>query len=193
MTSRAQPKAHRGTEGVPLLQRRYLVREASALYASPISRCVLDPATMTREDRLIARAKKVLSRRLGEPGAVFDNPQVVRDFLTFELAEEGREVFYVIFLDAQNRVVSCEPLFVGTITQTSVYPREVVRRCIELNAAAVIFAHNHPSGLAEPSPADRTLTNSLKSALALIDVRVLDHFIVGGAARPMSFAERGLL
>ena len=193
MTSRAQLKAHRGTDGVSLLQRRYLVREASALYASPISRCVIDPVTMTREDRLIVRAKKVLSRRLGEPGAVFDNPQVVRDFLIFELAEEGREVFYAIFLDAQNRVVSCEPLFVGPITQTSVYPREVVRRCIELNAAAVIFAHNHPSGLVEPSPADITLTNSLKGALTLIDVRVLDHFIVGGAVRPASFAERGLL
>lgn len=193
MTSRAQPKAHRGTEGVPLLQRRYLVREASALYASPISRCVLDPATMTREDRLIARAKKVLSRRLGEPGAVFDSPKAVRDFLVFELAEEAREVFYVIFLDSQNRVTSCEPLFVGTLDQTSVYPREVVRRCIELNAGSVIFAHNHPSGVLEPSTADRTLTNSLKSALALIDVRVLDHFIVGGVARPMSFAERGLL
>lgn len=109
------------------------------------------------------------------------------------LAEEAREVFYVIFLDSQNRVTSCEPLFVGTLDQTSVYPREVVRRCIELNAGSVIFAHNHPSGVLEPSTADRTLTNSLKSALALIDVRVLDHFIVGGVARPMSFAERGLL
>lgn len=193
MTSRAQPKTQRGTEAVSMLQRRYLVREASALYASPISRCVMDPATMTREDRLIARAKKVLSRRLGEPGAVFDSPKAVRDFLVFELAEEAREVFYAIFLDAQNRVVSCEPLFVGTLTQTSVYPREVIRRCIELNASAVILAHNHPSGVTEPSTADRAITNSLTSALALIDVRVLDHFIVGGTARPVSFAERGLL
>lgn len=193
MTSRAQPKAHRGTEAVSMLQRRYLVREASALYASPISRCVMDPATMTREDRLIARAKKVLSRRLGEPGVVFGSPQAVRDFLVFELAEEAREVFYVIFLDSQNQVISCEPLFVGTLTQTSVYPREVIRRCIELNASAVILAHNHPSGVLEPSMADRTLTDTLKNTLALIDVRVLDHFIVGGAARPMSFAERGLV
>ncbi|MCK6394652.1 DNA repair protein RadC [Zoogloea sp.] len=153
----------------------------------------MDPATMTREDRLIARAKKVLSRRLGEPGATFDSPKVVRDFLVLELAEEAREVFYVIFLDSQNRAISCEPLFVGTLNQTSVYPREVIRRCIELNASAVILAHNHPSGVAEPSTADRTLTSSLKSALALIDVTVLDHFIVGGAARPMSFAERGLM
>ena len=193
MTSRAQPKTQRGTEAVSMLQRRYLVREASALYASPISRCVMDPATMTREDRLIARAKKVLSRRLGEPGAVFDSPKAVRDFLVFELAEEAREVFYAIFLDAQNRVVSCEPLFVGTLTQTSVYPRELIRRCIELNASAVILAHNHPSGVTEPSTADRAITNSLTSALGLIDVRVLDHFIVGGTARPVSFAERGLL
>ena len=193
MTSRAQPKTQRGTEAVSMLQRRYLVREASALYASPISRCVMDPATMTREDRLIARAKKVLSRRLGEPGAVFDSPKAVRDFLVFELAEEAREVFYVIFLDSQNRAVSCEPLFVGTLTQTSVYPRELIRRCIELNASAVILAHNHPSGVTEPSTADRAITNSLTSALALINVRVLDHFIVGGTARPVSFAERGLL
>jgi len=193
MTSRAQPKAHRGTEAVSMPQRRYLVREASALYASPISRCVMDPATMTREDRLIARAKKVLSRRLGEPGVVFGSPQILRDFLVFELAEEAREVFYVIFLNSQLRLVSCEPLFVGTLTQASVYPREVVRRCIELNASAVILAHNHPSGVLEPSMADRTLTGTLKSALALIDVRVLDHFIVGGAARPTSFAERGFL
>lgn len=193
MTSRAQPKTQRGTEAVSMLQRRYLVREASALYASPISRCVMDPATMTREDRLIARAKKVLSRRLGEPGAVFDSPKAVRDFLVFELAEEAREVFYVIFLDSQNRAVSCEPLFVGTLTQTSVYPRELIRRCIELNASAVILAHNHPSGVTEPSTADRAITNSLTSALGLIDVRVLDHFIVGGTARPVSFAERGLL
>lgn len=188
MTARRTPPA-----SVSPIERRYLAREAVALYASPIARCPLDPAAMTKEDRLIARAKKALARRLGAPGAALDSPDTVRDFLTLELAEEAREVFCAIFLDAQNRVVCFEPLFVGTLAETSVYPREVVRRCLELNASAVILAHNHPSGLPEPSGADKALTDTLKRALVLLGVRVLDHFIVGGAARPVSFAERGLL
>ncbi len=175
------------------LGRRYLVREAFALYASPIALCPLDPTTMTREDRLIARAKKVLARRLGNPGAALDSPSVVRDFLTLELAKEAREVFCAIFVDAQNRAICFELLFVGTVSQATVHPREVARRCLELNASAVFLAHNHPSGMSEPSNADRGLTDTLKRALALFDVRVLDHFIVCGAARPVSFAERGLL
>src|SRR5437879_1858040 len=110
------------------------------------------------------------------------------------LARGGREqeVFVVLLLDAQHRVIACEELFHGTLTQTSVYPREVVKCSLKHNAAAVIFAHNHPSGVAEPSHADEILTRSLKSALALVDVQVLDHFIVAGT-RVMSFAERGLL
>ena len=173
--------------------RQCAAREASALYASPLARCPLDPAAMTREDRLIARAKKALARRLGTPGAAINSPVTVRDFLMFELGEEAREVFCSLFLDTQNRVLSFEPLFVGTLTQTSVFPREVVRRCLELNAASVIFAHNHPSGVTEPSRADEDLTNRLKTALAMFDVRVLDHFIVGGASNPLSFVEQGLL
>ena len=110
-----------------------------------------------------------------------------------ELGEEAREVFCALFLDAQNRVLSFETLFAGTLAQTSVYPREVVRRCLELNSSAMIFAHNHPSGVTEPSEADKALTNTLKTVLAVFDIRVLDHFIVGGASRPLSFAERGLL
>ncbi len=188
MTARRTPPAT-----VSPIERRYLAREAVALYASPIARCPLDPATMTKEDRLIARAKKVLARRLGTPGAVLDSPATVRDFLTLELAEEAREVFCAIFMDAQNRAICFELLFVGTLTTTAVYPREVVRRCLELNAAAVFLAHNHPSGMSEPSKADQALTDTLKRTLALFDVRVLDHFIVGGAARPVSFLERGLL
>ena len=173
--------------------RQFAAREASPLYASPLARCPLDPAAMDREDRLIARAKKALARRLGTPGAAMDLPTTVRDFLMLELGEEAREVFCALFLDAQNRVLSFEPLSAGTLTQTSVYPREVVRHCLELNAAAVVFAHNHPSGMTEPSKADEDLTDRLRTALAMFDVRVLDHFIVGGASRPVSFAERGLL
>jgi len=102
------------------------------------------------------------------------------------------EVFVCLQLDAQHRVIAIEELFRGTLTQTSVYPREVVKAALRVNAATVIFAHNHPSGVAEPSHADEILTRSLKSALALVDVQVLDHFIVAGT-RIMSFAERGLL
>lgn len=120
------------------------------------------------------------------------SPQAVRDYLCLKLGNLMREVFVVLFLDAQNRVLAQEELFAGTLTQTSVYPREVVKRALYHNAAAVIFAHNHPSGVAEPSRADQMLTSSLKQALGLVDVRVLDHFVIAGNVA-VSFAERGLL
>ena len=120
------------------------------------------------------------------------SPQAVRDYLKLKLGSLQREVFLVLFLDAQNRVVATEELFAGTLTQTSVYPRELVKRALHHNAAAVIFAHNHPSGVAEPGGADELLTKALKEALALMDVRVLDHFVVAGNAS-VSFAERGRL
>src|SRR5262249_5665288 len=120
------------------------------------------------------------------------SPRAVRDLLRLKLAGLPHEVFTCIELDAQHRVITIEELFRGTLTQTSVYPREVVKAALRANAAAVIFAHNHPSGVAEPSHADEILTRSLKSALALVDVQVLDHFIVAGSTA-MSFAERGLL
>ena len=120
------------------------------------------------------------------------SPRAVRDYLRLTLAGRDHEVFVVVLLDAQHRVVASEELFRGTLTQTSVYPREVVKCALKRNAAAVIFAHNHPSGVAEPSHADEILTRSLKSALALVDIQVLDHFIVAGT-RTLSFAERGLL
>lgn len=120
------------------------------------------------------------------------SPDAVRDYLRLQLQHREVEVFVGLFLDAQNRVVGVEELFSGTLTQTSVFPREVVRRALHHNAAGVIFAHNHPSGVAEPSRADEMLTQALKQALALVDVRVLDHFIVGHGAT-LSFAERGLL
>ncbi len=123
---------------------------------------------------------------------VLTEPDRVREFLLLTLSGRTREVFVVIFMDAQNRVIASEELFQGTLTQTSVYPREVVRRVLALNAASVIFAHNHPSGVAEPSHADQALTKALKLALALVDVAVLDHFVVAGTGA-VSFAERGLL
>ena len=123
---------------------------------------------------------------LGAPGPV-------RDYLRLALGALPHEVFMVLLLDAQNRLIAAEELFRGTLTQTSVHPREVVKLALRHNAAGAIFAHNHPSGVAEPSRADEALTTALKQALALVDVRVLDHFIVAGAAVPVSFAERGLL
>jgi DNA repair protein RadC len=116
----------------------------------------------------------------------------VRDYLRLQLGGLGHEVFMALFLDSQNRVLAREELFRGTLTQTSVYPREVVKRALAHNAAGIILAHNHPSGVAEPSQADRWLTDQLKTALGLVDVKVLDHFIVAGPAG-FSFAERGWL
>ncbi len=121
------------------------------------------------------------------------SPQAVGDWLRLALGNRPHEVFLALWLDAQNRLIVSEELFRGTLTQTSVYPREVVKRALAHNAAAVIFAHNHPSGLAEPSRADEVLTSALKQALALIDVKLVDHFIVAGNAKPLSFAERGLI
>jgi len=125
-------------------------------------------------------------------GDALNSPRAVREYLQLLLQARQQEVFVAIFLDAQHRVVATEELFRGTLTQTSVYPREVVKRALFHNAAAMIFAHNHPSGVAEPSDSDRLLTEELKKSLALVDVRVLDHFIVAGAGC-LSFAEKGIL
>lgn len=121
-----------------------------------------------------------------------DSPQKVREHLALALIGKGHEVFTVLFLDAQHRLIACEEMFRGTLTQTSVYPREIVKQCLHHNCAAVILAHNHPSGVAEPSRADESLTRALQNALTLVDVRVLDHIVVAGNAA-VSFAERGLL
>ena len=131
-------------------------------------------------------------REVLDRGAALSSPQAVRDYLRLKLQGRPHEVFVGVFLDAQNRVLQVEELFRGTLTQTSVFPREIVKRALHYNAAAVIFAHNHPSGVAEPSRADEALTQTLKHTLALVDVKVLDHFVVGGDSA-MSFAERGLL
>jgi DNA repair protein RadC len=136
-------------------------------------------------------SRRALSEQLQQRD-VFDSPQQVRDFLVLKMGSLTREVFLVLFLDAQNRLIATEEMFSGTLTQTSVYPREVVKRALHHNAASVLFAHNHPSGTAKQSSADELLTKQLKQALALVDVRVLDHFIVAGNDT-LSFSERGLL
>jgi len=120
------------------------------------------------------------------------SPQAVREYLQATLSPLGHEAFVVLFLDAQNRLIAARECFRGTLRQTSVYPREIVKISLEYNAAGVIFAHNHPSGVAEPSQADRWLTDQLRQALALVDVKVIDHFIVAGR-ETLSFAERGLI
>ena len=151
----------------------------------------MGPAKFTQLQAVLEMARRALAEKL-QNGDVLSSPKSVRDYLRLSLEGKRHEVFVGIFLDAQNRSIAAEELFNGTLTQTSVYPREVVKRALHHNAAAMIFAHNHPSGVAEPSQADEILTQSLKQALALVDVKVLDHFIVGGGTA-MSFAERGLI
>lgn len=126
-------------------------------------------------------------------GDALSSPRAVRDWLRLTLASLPHEVFMVLLLDAQNRLLAAEELFRGTLTQTSVHPREVVKLALAHNAAGVILAHNHPSGVAEPSRADEALTQALRQALALVEVKLLDHFIVAGQAEPLSFAEKGLI
>lgn len=152
----------------------------------------LGPAKYAQLQAVLELARRTLGEEMRQ-GALFSSPSVVRDYLRLHLSGLAYEVFFAIWLDAQNRLIAAEELFRGTLTQTSVYPREVVKAALRHNAAAVVLAHNHPSGLAEPSRADEILTKELKQALALVDVRVLDHFIVAGQSQPLSFAERGLL
>lgn len=142
-------------------------------------------------DEVLHAARQILGRRVRR-GSALTSPQVVRDFLRAKLGALEHEVFVALLVDSQNRLIEYAELFRGTLAQTSVYPREVVKTALTLNAAAIIFAHNHPSGVAEPSRADELLTRALREALALVDVRVLDHLIVAGD-QISSFAERGLL
>ena len=144
------------------------------------------------EQAVIDAALAILASRMREPGCVFTAPQAARDYLTLHLAGRLREAFAVLYLDSQHRLLTFEVPFEGTLAQTAVYPREIVRRALELNAAAVILSHNHPSGVSEPSRADETLTQALRNALQLIDVCVLDHIVVGSSGT-FSFADRGLL
>lgn len=143
------------------------------------------------DDAVIEKARQILARRVRR-NTVLDSPSKSRDYFMMALAHFEHEVFQVLFLDSQHRIIANEQMFRGTINGAAVYPREVVKACIRHNCAAVVFAHNHPSGVNEPSSADRRITDRLTSALALIDVRVLDHLIVAGGDS-YSFAEQGLL
>ncbi|MFA5081840.1 MAG: DNA repair protein RadC [Hydrogenophilaceae bacterium] len=151
----------------------------------------LGDAKYAQLQAVLEMSRRALAEEMRSRDAL-SSPAAVRDFLRLKLAGLAHEVFLAVFLDAQNRVLVAEELFRGSLTQTSVYPREVVKRALAHNAAGVILAHNHPSGVAEPSQADRWLTDQLKAALALVDVKVLDHFVVAGNAG-LSFAEQGLL
>jgi DNA repair protein RadC len=151
----------------------------------------LGPAKRAELAAVLEIARRSLAQPLSD-APVFDRPQAVKDYVALHLRGLPHEVFAVLFLDTQHRLLALEELFRGTLAQTSVYPREVVKRALALNAGAAILAHNHPSGAAEPSRADEFLTTSIRSALQLVDVRLLDHLVVGGQD-VVSFAERGLL
>ena len=168
--------------------------ETSPDYLAPSKPRASRAKTALTDDQIVEKALQILQARLGT-GPVFDSPQAVGQFLAVRAGareDQQREVFSVVFLDSQHRLIECWDAFEGTLSQASVYPREVVRRALKVGAAAVILTHNHPSGRAEPSRADENLTQTLKSALALVDVRVLDHMITAGGSW-VSLAEKGLI
>jgi DNA repair protein RadC len=166
---------------------RLFASEQTAFSAFP----GMGPAKYAQLQAVLEMSRRALDEDM-RAGDALNSPGAVRDWLRLKMSGLGHEVFVAVFLDAQNRVIDSEELFRGTLTQTSVYPREIVKRALAHNAAGVILAHNHPSGVAEPSQADRWLTDQLKTALGLVDVKVLDHFIVAGG-NGLSFAERGWL
>ena len=181
-----------------------LARELLASFDGDLSRLATASPAMLEKLPCIGQAKSVqlvsaleLARRTLiskiAMSDVLSSPQAVSDWLRLQLAPLPHEVFVAIWLDSGNKLIQSEELFRGTLTQTSVYPREVVKHALSHNAAAVILAHNHPSGRPEPSSADIALTQALKQALALVDVRLLDHFIVAAGSPPLSLAERGMV
>ena len=163
----------------------------SSNHISLIAQLVDGSSRAATSEEIIAAAREQLSRRVRR-GATLSSPRATRDFLTLKLGTLEHEVFAVIFLDKRHRVISYNEMFRGTIDGASVHPREVVKEALKLNAASVILAHPHPSGVAEPSQADELITSRLKAALELVDIRILDHIIVAGGDT-ISFAERGLL
>lgn len=180
---------------VELLAKLIGVRESRQLYKGSLHSLFTVSSDNSKPHEICAVARELVLRMLQEDiqrGDALSSPGAVRDYLKLLLTHREHEVFITIFLDAQHRVIASEEMFRGTLTQTSVYPREVVKAALRLNAAAVIFAHNHPSGIADPSQSDKLLTDALKQALSLIEVRVLDHMIVAGA-NTLSMAERGMV
>ncbi|SFM53825.1 DNA repair protein RadC [Nitrosomonas communis] len=180
---------------VELLAKLIGVRESRLLYRGSLQPLFAACPEQGMPHEKCAVAKELIKRFLEEElqqRDVLDSPHAVRDYLKLTLRQHEHEVFIVIFLDARNRVIVVQEMFRGTLTQASVYPREVVKAALKHNAAAVILAHNHPSGVAEPSRADQILTDTLKQSLSLVDVKVLDHFIIAGA-QTLSMAELGLM
>ena len=180
---------------IELLAKLIGVSESRRLYQGSLKPLFSSPSSGDAPHEVCVVAKELVRRWLDEElhrECVLSSPGSVRDYLRLFFVGQEYESFVVLFLDAQNRLIVADELFRGTLTQTSVYPREIVKETLRHNSAAVIFAHNHPSGVAEPSKADEMLTSSLKQALSLVDVKVLDHFIVAGPST-LSFAERGLL
>ena len=178
-----------------LLNKLIGVRESRKLYQGSLKPLFSCGRTDSPPHEKCAVARELVMRWLNEEmkcQCVLTKPASVRDYLRIWFADQEHESFVALFLDSQNQLISADELFRGTLTQTSVYPREIVKAALKVNAAAVVFAHNHPSGVAEPSHADETLTRALKQALSLVEVKVLDHFIVAGKS-VLSFAERGLL
>ena len=186
--------SYSGLSDAALLEKLIGVRQTQKRYRGSLGEMFTSSNLSSVPERCVV-ARELVRRWLDEElkrECVLNAPNTVRDSLRIHFAGMEAESFVALFLDSQNRLISLQELFRGTLTQTSVYPREVVKAALRVNAAAIIFAHNHPSGVAEPSQADQQLTTALKQALALVDVRVLDHFIVAGAS-VLSFAERGLL
>ena len=185
----------RHLSNVELLELVIGVRTVQRLYRGTLESLFAPECQPTRHHRKLAAAielhKRWLKETLKDKDAL-SSPAQVRDYLFVFFAGQGHESFVMLFLDMQNRLIAAEELFRGTLSQTSVYPREVVKRALQLNAGAVIAAHNHPSGVCEPSRADEFLTQTLKQALSLVEVRMLDHLIVAGD-KAISFAERGLI
>lgn len=162
---------------IPIIKNKRRIREDAPEYGD--------------ENAVIAKALDILAKRMRRSDPM-TSPDITRSFLTLHFAGHEEESFVVLYLDNQNRLIAAETLFLGTIDGASVYPRVVVKAALHHNAAAVVFAHNHPSGQASPSEADRRLTERLKAALQTVDVRVLDHFVIGGV-ESYSFAEHGLI
>ena len=180
---------------IELLQKLIGVRQTQKLYRGSLGSLFASGHYQDKLPEKCVVARELVRRWLDEElkrECVLNAPDVVRDCLRIHFAGREHESFVAMFLDSQHRLIATNELFRGTLTQTSVYPREGVKAALRENAAAVIFSHNHPSGVAEPSQSDQQLTTALKGALALVDVRVLDHFIVAGTSI-LSFAERGLL
>lgn len=144
------------------------------------------------ERNIVDQAKTILMHHLGKPGQCLVTPEAVRRFLELEIAADENECFCALFVDSQHRVITFKRLFQGSISSAHVYPRVIVQEALRCNAAALIIAHNHPSGEPEPSQDDRRLTTKIREALELIEVRLLDHFVIGHG-KCVSFAERGLL